>query len=48
MERIKEILKGIWALCSFVFVVQRRPKGEIKLDDINCRDIRELIRIILR
>ncbi len=26
MERVKEMLKGIWAFCSFVFVPQRRPK----------------------
>ena len=28
MERVKEILKGIWAFCSFVFVPQRRPGTE--------------------
>ena len=28
MERVKEILKGIWAFCSFVFVPQRRPKDD--------------------
>ena len=28
MERIKEILKGIWGFCSFVFVPQRRPKDD--------------------
>lgn len=28
MERVKEILKGIWAFCSFVFVPQRRPRTE--------------------
>ena len=28
MERIKEILKGIWAFCSYVFVPQRWPKDD--------------------
>jgi len=28
MERVKEILKGIWAFCSYVFVPQRRPKDD--------------------
>ena len=25
-EKLKSILKGVWACCSFVFVPQRRPK----------------------
>lgn len=25
-EKLKSILKGIWAFCSFVFVPQKRPK----------------------
>lgn len=29
MERVKEMLKGIWAFCSYVFIPQRRPKGEL-------------------
>jgi hypothetical protein len=28
MELVKEILKGIWAFCYFVFVPQRRPKDD--------------------
>lgn len=27
MERVKEILKGIWAFCSYVFVPQWGSKG---------------------
>ena len=25
-EKLKSILKGVWAFCSYVFVPQRRPK----------------------
>ena len=28
MERVKEILKDVWAFCSFVFVPQKRPRTE--------------------
>lgn len=28
MEWVNEILKGIWAFCSFVFVPQKRPRTE--------------------
>ncbi len=27
-EKLKSILKGIWAFCSYVFVPQRRPKDD--------------------
>ena len=27
-EKLKAILKGIWAFCSYVFVPQRRPRSE--------------------
>lgn len=27
-EKLKSILKGVWAFCSFVFVPQRRPKDD--------------------
>jgi len=27
-EKLKSILKGVWAFCSYVFVPQRRPKDE--------------------
>ena len=26
METVKNILKGVWEFCSYVFVPQRRPK----------------------
>jgi len=25
-EKLKSILKGVWAFCTFLFVPQRRPK----------------------
>lgn len=27
-EKLKSILKGVWAFCSYVFVPQRRPKDD--------------------
>lgn len=27
-EKLKSILKGIWAFCSFVLVPQRRPEDD--------------------
>lgn len=38
-EKLKLILKGVWAFCSFVFVPQRRPGSEGRL----MSDVRGLI-----